>query len=62
MICFWWRVALSIREGAEAFLRAQGYVWDTQSHMTLALIGSVTSIFMLSKNYYSDHGNQQHKT
>ena len=44
----WW-VALSTGEDAEAFLGTQGYVWDTQSDMTLALIGAVTSIFILSK-------------
>jgi putative membrane protein len=53
---------LSTKEDAEAFLSTQGYVWDTQFQMALALIGSVTSIFILSKNYYSDHGSQQHKT
>ena len=44
----WW-VALSTGEDAEAFLGTQGYVWDTQSDMALALIGAVTSIFTLSK-------------
>jgi len=44
----WW-VALSTGEDAEAFLGTQGYVWDTQSDMALALIGAVTSIFILSK-------------
>ena len=44
----WW-VALSTGEDAEAFLGTQGYVWDTQSDMALALIGAVISIFILSK-------------
>ena len=35
----WW-VALAIRSDAEAFLGTQGYVWDTQSDMFMALIGS----------------------
>ena len=46
----WW-VALSTGEDAEAFLGTQGYVWDTQSDMALALIGAVTSTFILSKSH-----------
>ncbi len=43
----WW-VALASGESAEAFLGTQGYVWDTQSDMALALIGAITSIVVLS--------------
>lgn len=46
----WW-VALSTGEDAEAFLGTQGYVWDTQSDMALALIGAVPSTFILSKSH-----------
>jgi len=46
----WW-VALSTGEDAEAFLGTQGYVWDTQSDMALALIGAETSTFILSKSH-----------
>ncbi len=49
----WW-VALATGEGAEAFLGTQGYVWDTQSDMALALLGAVSSIALLSKY----HDNQ----
>ena len=43
----WW-VALASGENAEAFLGTQGYVWDTQSDMFMALIGSSTAIALLS--------------
>jgi putative membrane protein len=44
----WW-VALLSGESAEAFLGTQGYVWDTQSDMALALLGSILSLLLLSK-------------
>ncbi len=43
----WW-VALFSGEDAESFLGTQGYVWDTQSDMFLALIGSVLALLLLS--------------
>ena len=44
----WW-VALASGEDAEAFLGTQGYVWDTQSDMFLALIGAICSLVLLSR-------------
>jgi putative membrane protein len=44
----WWAALLS-GEAAEAFLGTQGYVWDTQSDMGLALVGSVIALITLSK-------------
>ena len=44
----WW-VAELTGESAEAFLGTQGYVWDTQSDMALALLGAILSLVMLSK-------------
>ncbi|MEW8626054.1 MAG: DUF2238 domain-containing protein [Candidatus Thiodiazotropha sp.] len=44
----WW-VALASGEDAEAFLGTQGYVWDTQSDMGLALLGAICSLLFLSK-------------
>lgn len=44
----WW-VAISTGESAEAFLGTQGYVWDTQSDMALALLGSICGIILLAK-------------
>ncbi len=44
----WW-VALLSDEAADSFLGAQGYVWDTQSDMFLALIGSVVALLALSR-------------
>jgi putative membrane protein len=36
-------------ENAEAFLGTQGYIWDTQSDMALALLGAIISIIVLAK-------------
>lgn len=44
----WW-IALLSGSSAEAFLGTQGYVWDTQSDMALALIGSIVSIVLLHR-------------
>ena len=44
----WW-VALATGENAEAFLGTQGYIWDTQSDMGAALLGSLLAIVTLSK-------------
>nr|WP_282103468.1 DUF2238 domain-containing protein [Halomonas getboli] len=44
----WW-VALLSRQAAEAFLGTQGYVWDTQSDMALALLGAICAVALLSR-------------
>jgi putative membrane protein len=44
----WW-VALLSKEAADAFLGTQGYVWDTQSDMALALLGAVLALLLLSR-------------
>ena len=44
----WW-VALASGEDAEAFLGTQGYIWDTQSDMGLALLGAVCALILLPK-------------
>ena len=43
----WW-VALLSSEAAESFLGTQGYVWDTQSDMFLALVGACLSLVLFS--------------
>ncbi len=43
----WW-VAIASGEDAEAFLGTQGYIWDTQSDMGLALFGAICSLLVLS--------------
>ena len=43
----WW-VALASGENADAFLGTQGYVWDTQSDMALALAGACCALLFLS--------------
>jgi putative membrane protein len=44
----WWVAALMGKD-AEAFLGTQGYAWDTQSDMALALVGAILCIFCLRK-------------
>lgn len=44
----WW-VAISTGENAEAFLGTQGYIWDTQSDMAMALVGAICAIIFLAK-------------
>lgn len=44
----WW-VAVSSGQAAEDFLGTQGYVWDTQSDMMWALIGSIAALMLLSR-------------
>ncbi len=43
----WW-VALLSGESAEAFLGTQGYIWDTQSDMGLALLGAILALLLLT--------------
>ena len=44
----WW-VALAAGGNAEAFLGTQGYVWDTQSDMAVALLGAILALLTLSR-------------
>ncbi len=46
----WW-VALASGENAKAFLGTQGYVWDTQSDMALALVGAILAILLLANTH-----------
>jgi putative membrane protein len=47
-----WGVAISSNEAANDFLGTQGYIWDTQSDMFFALIGSILSLILLG-NYHT---------
>ena len=58
----WW-MAVATGENAEAFLGTQGYAWDTQSDMLLAMIGAMLAQLFLGrwhdkqiKNLGSDTG------
>ncbi len=44
-----WGVAVATGDSAEAFLGTQGYVWDTQSDMGLALLGAIAALVTLSR-------------
>lgn len=46
-----WAVAIALGQGAEEFLGTQGYSWDTQSDMFLALIGAATALLLLSNTH-----------
>ena len=46
----WW-VALVSKEAAESFLGTQGYVWDTQSDMGLALLGAMVALVTLKRTH-----------
>ncbi len=43
-----WGAALWMGQGADEFLGTQGYVWDTQSDMFFALIGSIAALSFFS--------------
>jgi putative membrane protein len=44
-----WAVAVVAGASSEAFLGTQGYQWDTQSDMALALLGAVTALLSLGR-------------
>jgi putative membrane protein len=44
----WW-VSLATGSAGDAFLGAQGDIWDTQKDMALCLAGSIASLLTLSK-------------
>ncbi|MGI9341490.1 MAG: DUF2238 domain-containing protein [Gammaproteobacteria bacterium] len=44
-----WAVAVISDEAADAFLGTQGYEWDTQSDMALALVGAITALVLLGR-------------
>jgi len=46
---FEWGIAVATGDSAESFLGTQGYMWDTQSDMAMALVGAVVSLLVLTK-------------
>ena len=46
---FEWWISEITGTAAEAFLGTQGYVWDTQSDMFMALLGAITALSLLSR-------------
>jgi putative membrane protein len=44
-----WSVAIAIGSGSDAFLGTQGYQWDTQSDMAMALLGAVAALVFLGR-------------
>lgn len=43
-----WAAALILGQGADEFLGTQGYAWDTQTDMLMALIGACVALLTLS--------------
>lgn len=43
-----WAAAVTLGQGADAFLGTQGDIWDTQSDMLMALIGAVSAQLLLA--------------
>ncbi len=50
----WW-AALLLGSGAEEFLGTQGYVWDTQSDIFLALLGALTALLFARRHERAMH-------
>jgi len=46
---FEWGVAAATGDSAESFLGTQGYMWDTQSDMAMALTGAILALIIFSK-------------
>lgn len=46
-----WAVAVIAGASSEAFLATQGYEWDTQSDMAMALVGCVAALLLLSTTH-----------
>ncbi|OGN08044.1 MAG: hypothetical protein A2750_01060 [Candidatus Yanofskybacteria bacterium RIFCSPHIGHO2_01_FULL_45_42] len=44
----WW-VSLASGSAGDSFLGTQGYIWDTQSDMFLALVGALAGLLILNK-------------
>ena len=44
-----WGAAVILGQGAEEFLGTQGYAWDTQTDMLMALIGACAALAFLSR-------------
>jgi len=44
-----WAVAVAVGDGSEAFLGTQGFEWDTQTDMAMALAGAVAALVFASR-------------
>jgi putative membrane protein len=53
-----WVVAVLSGDSADAFLGTQGYVWDTQSDMAMALTGALLALATLSTVHDRQLANQ----
>jgi putative membrane protein len=44
-----WAVAVTSGAAADDFLGTQGYAWDTQTDMAMALVGAILALLLLSR-------------
>jgi putative membrane protein len=54
---FEWGVAVATGDSAESFLGTQGYLWDTQSDMAMALVGAVLALVFLARTHDKQSGS-----
>ncbi|KZX56033.1 hypothetical protein A3709_06480 [Halioglobus sp. HI00S01] len=47
-----WLAAVAMGSSADAFLGTQGYEWDTQTDMALALLGSIIALVTLGRVHH----------
>lgn len=52
-----WFSAIILGSGADNFLGTQGYIWDTQSDMLMAILGATFSVLLLTR-YISNSINR----
>ena len=57
----WW-VAIASGGDGDAFLGTQGYIWDTQSDMGMALIGAIAGLLSLSSYHNKQLSKIQDRT
>jgi len=55
-------VAAATGDSAESFLGTQGYMWDTQSDMAMALLGAILALTFLSNLHDRQLASLQQQT
>lgn len=44
-----WIISLTSGESGDSFLGTQGFIWDTQTDIFMAVVGALVALFFLSK-------------
>jgi putative membrane protein len=58
---FEWIVAVLAGDSAESFLATQGYAWDTQFDMAMALLGAILALILLGRIHDRQLATLAHK-